>query len=551
MLRWGVLLACAAVVQAQSDGVWESRAPFPLALTEVSAASIGDQVYVVCGMQANGVRSNRLFVYDTADDSWEQRTPLPIQLGADHCNFSSAGGKLYFTGGIRLGAGFLTPQTFVYDPATNQWTQRERMAVARGASGVAVLDGKIYVAGGEGAQNAGTAFEGFDLATERWAVLPALPESRTHLTAQAVAGKFYAIGGRLPNGQVHGDVFEYDPATGEWRRRTPMPTARAGIASGALGGKIIVFGGEGPSGRPEGTYEEVEEYDPETDSWRSLSPMPNPRHGFYGARVGEAIYLPGGGLIAGLNVSQVHDVFSFEGLGGPGPSLTAEGVVNAASFEPRLAPGSIAAVFSPRLASSQEQASALPLPTRLAGLEIRINGEPAPLYFAGPSQANLLIPHAAAGRVELVAAAGEAASEPALITLAPFAPALFTLDQSGAGQAAVLIGGAGQVAGAAGRPARRGEALEIFLTGLGAVDNAPEPGQAAPSSPLARTVIVPAVRIGGADAQVLFSGLAPGLAGVYQINVLVPEDAPSGPAVELLVALGAALSQRGVTIAIE
>ena len=549
-------MVCAAVLQGQTQGVWESRAPFPLALTEVSAAAVGDKVYVVCGMQLGGLRSNRLFVYDTAADSWEQRARLPIDLGADHCNLSSAGGKVYFTGGIRLGAGFLTPQTFVYDPSADSWTQKERMAVARGASGVAVLGGKIYVAGGEGAQLSGTAFEAFDLGTERWEVLPNLPEQRTHLTAQAVGGKFYAIGGRLANGQVRGDVFEYDPAARTWRRRTPMPTARAGMASGVIGGKIIVFGGEGPSGRPEMTYQEVEEYDPAADTWRSLAPMPNPRHGFYGATVnsgpdGEAIYLPGGGLVAGLNVSQVHDVFFFRSA----PALTSAGIVNAASFEPRLAPGSIAAVFAANLAAGEGVAAALPLPTRIAGLEIRIGGEPAPLYFAGPVQANFLIPYDSPAAVTLAADNRGVTSAPVGLTLTPAAPAVFTLDQTGKGQAAALIAGSGQVAGAFrgtnGRPVRRGEVIEIYLTGLGPVDNPPAPGAAAPSLPLARTLADPKVFLGGAEAEALYSGLAPGLAGVYQINARVAESTPSGGATELVVEMLGARSQAGVTISVE
>ena len=541
-------MICAAVLQAQMQGVWESRAPLPLALTEVSAAAIGDEVYVACGIETAAKRSNRLFVYHTSSDSWSERAPLPIRDGADHCNLAAVGGKLYFAGGIRQGRGFLTPETFVYDPATNSWSEKERMAVARGASGVAALGGKIYVAGGEGAQLAGAAFEAFDVATERWAVLPNLPEQRTQLTAQAVGGKFYAIGGRLSSGMVSGDVFEYDPAAAAWRKRAPMPTPRAGIASGIIAGKIIVFGGEGPNGSP--VYAQVEEYDPAANAWRSLTPMPTPRQGFSGATVnsgpdGEAVHLPGGG--------PVHDVFVLRSSSGP--ALSAAGVVNAASFEARLAPGSIASVFAAKLASGEGAATALPLPTRIAGFEMLVDGEAAPLFYVGPGQANLLIPLSGAVEVEIRAADRGAAGNAVTVDLISAAPALFTLDFTGKGQAAALIAGAGQLAGAypgtTGRPVRKREVIEIYLTGLGMVDFPPAPGAASPSSPLARTLATPVVRIGGIEAEVLFSGLAPGLAGTYQVNARVVEATPSGGAVELIVDMSGERSQSGVTIGIQ
>jgi uncharacterized protein (TIGR03437 family) len=85
-------------------------------------------------------------------------------------------------------------------------------------------------------------------------------------------------------------------------------------------------------------------------------------------------------------------------------------------------------------------------------------------------------------------------------------------------------------------PAERGEVVIVYATGLGAVEPPLPSGQAAPLSPLSRTTEEPEVTIGGRPAPVLFSGLAPGLVGVYQLNVRIPEDAPSGEA-ELLVSL--------------
>lgn len=74
-----------------------------------------------------------------------------------------------------------------------------------------------------------------------------------------------------------------------------MPTARSGIAVAVLDGKLFVFGGE----RLGGTYLQAEAYDPETNTWAELAPMPSPVHGTGAAVVGETIYIPGGGVLNG------------------------------------------------------------------------------------------------------------------------------------------------------------------------------------------------------------------------------------------------------------
>ncbi|MEZ5396289.1 MAG: kelch repeat-containing protein [Bryobacterales bacterium] len=196
---------------------------------------------------------------------------MPITGGVERCNVAAWDGKLYLAGAIRVGRGFLSAQTFVYDPAADAWTQKERMGAVHAAAGVAALEGKIYVAGGEGEQRAATVFEAFDVATERWQALSDLPQPRTRLTAQAVNGKFYAVGGRLPGAAPQREVFEYDPAAGSWRTRAPMPTARSDAASAVLGGKILVFGGEGAGGE---VLAEVEEFDPPPTPGARSPPCP-------------------------------------------------------------------------------------------------------------------------------------------------------------------------------------------------------------------------------------------------------------------------------------
>ena len=226
------------------------------------------------------------------------------------------------------------------------------------------------------------------------------------------------------------------------------------------------------------------------------------------------------------------------------PEISAGGVVSAATFsgDEALAPGSAVSVFGSNLAAVAESASAFPLPETLGQAFVRFNGSVAvPLFYASPEQVNIQLPWELEGQASalLTVTAGASTSEPILVPLTQFNPGLFSLDLSGTGQGAILIAGTGgRVAGPMGqfgnsRPARRGvEAVEIYATGLGPVDNPPTSGLPA-ELPLRETLTQPTVSIGGEPAEVLFSGLAPGLIALYQVNVRVPAGSPVGDSIEL------------------
>jgi uncharacterized protein (TIGR03437 family) len=100
------------------------------------------------------------------------------------------------------------------------------------------------------------------------------------------------------------------------------------------------------------------------------------------------------------------------------------------------------------------------------------------------------------------------------------------------------------------RPARIGEYVSIYATGLGDVSNRPGLGSASPLSPLSTTLAKPEVTVGGVPAAVTFSGLAPGYVGLYQINVQVPAGAPTGPNVPIVLTIGGVPSNTA-TIAVD
>jgi uncharacterized protein (TIGR03437 family) len=238
------------------------------------------------------------------------------------------------------------------------------------------------------------------------------------------------------------------------------------------------------------------------------------------------------------------------------PASNPAGTVNAASYTPTVAAGSIASVFGSNLSVGQASASTVPLPTTLASSSLRIGGQVAPLFAALPSQVNLQIPWEVAGQTQatVTATAGGMSSSPQLVTIAAFAPGIFMLNAAGSSQGIVVIAGTQLLAelasGADGRPAASGEFISIYCTGLGAVSNQPATGSAAPAGLLSVTTTTPTVTIGGIAAQVSFSGLAPGSVGLYQVNVQMPMGAPAGAAVPLILSIGGVVSNT-VTIAVQ
>lgn len=191
----------------------------------------------------------------------------------------------------------------------------------------------------------------------------------------------------------------------------------------------------------------------------------------------------GGGMVF------VGDSFNRRILGfRPGPGLiTLNGIVNAASFstapqtqacgvvlpQPPLAPGAIASLFGTNLADTTVVAGSVPLPTELGGVRVKFNGNPAPLFFVSPSQINVQIPFDLAGfsasvAVEKNTPQGPIVSAAAPVALSTGAPGVFTA--SGDGQGAGLIFHADFTPVTPDSPARPGETLVAFATGLGTVD---------------------------------------------------------------------------------
>ncbi len=222
------------------------------------------------------------------------------------------------------------------------------------------------------------------------------------------------------------------------------------------------------------------------------------------------------------------------------PVIFQEGIVNTASYTPGaapVAPGSIVSLFGRELVDTTAVAGSLPLPRELSGVRVLVGGIEAPLVAAVSGdtfdQINFQVPLELAGltHADVVVLSNGHYSDAEGLTLAPSVPALFTLDQSGTGAAAALHSDFSLITDQ--RPARAGDTILLFGTGLGAVTPAPNTGE--PPAGLTSLTGDLRVTIGGQQAPVRFAGLAPGFVGLYQINADVPAGVSGQPEIRLVV----------------
>ncbi len=235
------------------------------------------------------------------------------------------------------------------------------------------------------------------------------------------------------------------------------------------------------------------------------------------------------------------------------PFVPRNGIISASSFAPGapLAPGSMISIYGARLSSGLSQSPRLPLETELAGTRVSIGGRPAPLLFSSDGQINAIAPFATnpAAPASMIVARGTKSTAAIDLPMAAAAPGIFTVSGTGTGQGHVYV--AQQLANEA-NPAKAGDTLVLYCTGLGALDSTVADGGAAPLDRLVRTAEPVTVSIGGIPVEpVVFAGLSPGFAvGLYQVNVVVPPGVARSNATPVTVSVAGQTSPP-VTIAVQ
>jgi len=204
----------------------------------------------------------------------------------------------------------------------------------------------------------------------------------------------------------------------------------------------------------------------------------------------------------------------------PAQTPVVQAVVSAANYSPLYASGSWVAIFGTDLAPAESVVTTLPLPMEVGGVSVSLQGiakqtYPLPLRYVASGQINALIPpDLASGSYGLTVKTPAGVSAEFATYVSKLAPAIYTRDASGFGPALVFDVNFRAVTEIGSDP------IVLYASGLGPTNPPGTVDGGNTSEPFNRLTVPPFVDIGGAAAQVLFAGLAPGLPGVYQLNVI-------------------------------
>ncbi|HLY62574.1 MAG TPA: kelch repeat-containing protein [Terriglobia bacterium] len=235
--------------------------------------------------------------------TWTTEAPMPTPRAGSASGV--VGGTLFVVGGGNSTWPSLSAVE-AYDPVTNSWTTKAPIPTSVNGAAAGVVNGILYVVGGVTTGPSGGGLElnlvqAYNPKSDIWSLRTPMPTARDGMAVAVLDGILYAVGGfkipiTTPGGDV-GTLEAYDPKSNTWASLAPMPTPRDGLALIASGGLLYAVGGFVPTRTPPYFQIEVglvEVYDPKTNSWSTRTSMPTPRGIFSAAAIDGIIYAVGG-----------------------------------------------------------------------------------------------------------------------------------------------------------------------------------------------------------------------------------------------------------------
>jgi uncharacterized protein (TIGR03437 family) len=221
--------------------------------------------------------------------------------------------------------------------------------------------------------------------------------------------------------------------------------------------------------------------------------------------------------------------------GSPAPSISSNGIVNGASFQPGIVPNSWATILGANLSPVTDTWDNFivngKLPTSLHGVSVTVGGESAYIYYVSSGQINFVVPDISAGATQVVVTTPSGISSTYTVTANAYAPAFFAWPNNqpvATRQDYTYAAKNGTFAGATTIPAKPGDVIILWGTGFGPTLAVPPAGVEVPADQTYSTMTLPAVTINNVPATVYGAALAPGFAGLYQVAIQVPDTLADG-----------------------
>jgi uncharacterized protein (TIGR03437 family) len=565
---------------AANPPLWttDSVPPMPKGLNASEAVYIDGRIYIPGGINSSVEIEHCHYVYDPLANSWSSQVAPPTAVFLYSLAADAQRGVYYLTGGSDNQAAVSKVQ--VYDAPTNTWRESPPMTTARYAHEAAVVNGKLYVVGGSGPAGGLTSGEVFDFTTQKWSPIADLSRPRQYAInaiGQDELGRLFwlIIGGEDANTGAPLDSIEaYDVANDRWLLldgsfNLPMARTRLGSAVfdgsiHALGGAVLLLGSTTSTFaherfKPAGFRLVTPNYPPvvvapsvpqiaipgremkfsvSAEDFGSPAPITISASGLPDGAIFDS-FNETNNSVRGLfkwtpGVSDTGRSFSINFTAGDGNLTDTKSVivrvvsanqltaVNAADFRiGPLAADSIGAAFGANLAVNIGSARSFPLPLSIADTTLTIDGVPAPLFFASPNQINFLIPSSIGlGAATIIASNPRGEYSVGDIEITATAPAIFTINAAGTGDAAAIatVDGVNYQAPpfdlmVGGKP----NILVLYGTGFrrAMADNPTDDNGVAESV---------SVSIDGRPAKVYYAGAQGGFSGLDQINVELPSN---------------------------
>ncbi|MDB5330527.1 MAG: N-acetylneuraminic acid mutarotase [Phycisphaerales bacterium] len=284
--------------------VWNTLQHTPQGLAEAQAEGVNGKLYVFGGYfttTPDYQATTACEAYDPVANTWAQLAPMPVP--STHMGLASDGKYIYIAGAYTYDPKttyqtFGTTNVWRYDIANNSWSAFVPLPAPRGAGALVILNNQLHFFDGVDKQQVPhTDHWVLDLgsANPQWITSTPTPFSRNHLSAAVLNGKIYAMGGRLSADDLSipsADGLVWDPShPAAWTPIANMPSARALAVSAVIDGRIVLAGGTSDSDNP---LASVIAYDPTTNSWSNLTPLPATRLAPCGGVVGNELIITTG-----------------------------------------------------------------------------------------------------------------------------------------------------------------------------------------------------------------------------------------------------------------